>query len=55
MHSTPGPEESCYSGTALVEKGDTWPVPFLSQIPVPGPILFDHNFLVYIGFLLVPL
>ncbi|MDE0672935.1 MAG: ABC transporter permease [Caldilineaceae bacterium SB0662_bin_9] len=38
-----------------VDRIPTWPVPFLSQIPVLGPILFDHNFLVYIGFLLIPL
>jgi len=30
-------------------------IPGLSQIPILGPILFDHNIIVYIGFLLVPL
>lgn len=30
-------------------------IPFLSDIPVVGPIFFDHNILVYIAFALVPL
>lgn len=30
------------------------PIPFLSDIPVLGPILFDQKFLTYIAFLLVP-
>ena len=30
-------------------------VPFLGKIPLIGPIFFQHNFLVYIAFLLVPL
>lgn len=30
-------------------------IPGLAQIPVLGPILFQHNIIVYIGFLLVPL
>jgi simple sugar transport system permease protein len=29
-------------------------IPMLSQIPVLGPILFKHNFLVYISIILVP-
>jgi simple sugar transport system permease protein len=31
------------------------PVPGLAQIPVLGPIFFDHNAIVYLGFLLIPL
>jgi len=31
------------------------PVPLLSELPVLGPILFDHVTLVYLAFLLVPL
>lgn len=30
-------------------------IPVLSDIPILGPIFFQHNILVYIGFLLVPL
>lgn len=30
-------------------------IPGLAQIPVLGPILFQHNVVVYLGFLLVPL
>lgn len=30
-------------------------IPVLSQIPVIGPILFNHNVLVYLAFLLVPI
>lgn len=29
------------------------PIPFLSKIPVVGPILFQHNILVYMAFILV--
>lgn len=32
-----------------------WQIPLLSQIPVIGPIFFDHDILVYIAYLLVPL
>ncbi len=31
------------------------PLPFLSEIPVLGPIFFEHSILVYIAYLLVPL
>lgn len=31
----------------------SWPIPLLSDIPVIGPVLFDHNFFVYGTFLLV--
>lgn len=30
-------------------------IPGLSQIPVLGPIFFQHNVIVYIGFVLAPL
>ncbi len=30
-------------------------IPVLAQIPVLGPILFNHNIIVYLGFLLIPL
>jgi len=30
-------------------------IPLLAQIPILGPILFQHNVIVYIGFALVPL
>jgi simple sugar transport system permease protein len=33
----------------------TLPVPFLSEIPVLGPILFQHNVLVYLALILVPI
>ena len=29
--------------------------PRLAQIPILGPIFFDHNVIVYLGFLLIPL
>ena len=50
---------SAVLGAPLVEvrnapKLPAFPIPGLSQIPVVGPILFDHNIIVYIGFLLVP-
>lgn len=31
------------------------PIPGLATLPVVGPILFDHNVIVYIGFLLIPI
>jgi simple sugar transport system permease protein len=30
------------------------PVPFLADIPVIGPLLFDHDLLIYASFLLIP-
>ena len=30
-----------------------WPLPVLNQIPVVGPVFFDHNVLVYISYALV--
>lgn len=32
----------------------TMPIPFLSRIPFIGPVLFDHNILVYLALILVP-
>lgn len=32
-----------------------WQIPGLSQIPILGPIFFDHDILVYIAYLLVPI
>ncbi|NLL17690.1 MAG: ABC transporter permease [Clostridia bacterium] len=32
-----------------------YPIPVLSQIPVLGPVLFQQNVLVYLGYVLVPL
>ena len=31
------------------------PIPWLSELPVIGPVLFDQNFLVYLNFILIPL
>src|SRR5215210_5480428 len=33
----------------------TAPVPFLSDLPIVGPVLFDHKLLTYLAFLSVPL
>lgn len=33
----------------------TFHIPYLAQIPGLGPILFQHNVIVYLGFLLTPL
>jgi general nucleoside transport system permease protein len=30
-----------------------WPIPFLDQVPVVGPIFFNHNVLVYLSYVLV--
>jgi len=32
-----------------------WPIPFLSDLPLIGPVLFDQTVATYIAFLLVPL
>jgi ABC-type uncharacterized transport system permease subunit len=50
---------SAVLGAPLVEirsapRLPAFPIPFLSEIPVLGPILFNHNVVVYLGFLLVP-
>ena len=46
-------------GSPLVEVRDApklpaFDIPVLSQIPILGPIFFQHNVIVYLGFLLVP-
>lgn len=51
---------SAVIGSPLVDVRDVprlpqFPIPLLSQIPVLGPILFQHNVVVYLGFLLAPL
>ena len=42
-------------GTQSIPGIGSTPIPLLSQIPVIGQILFSHNLLVYLAFLLVPL
>ncbi len=51
---------SAVLGAPLVEvqvapRLPSFAIPGLAQIPVLGPILFDHNVIVYLGFLLIPL
>ena len=41
-------------GTQSVPGIDRLPIPVLSEIPFLGPVLFSHNPLVYLTFLLVP-
>jgi simple sugar transport system permease protein len=41
-------------GVTGVEGIAPWPIPGLSRIPFLGPVLFDHNPLVYLAFLAVP-
>lgn len=50
---------SAVLGAPLVEirqapRLPTLPIPGLADLPILGPILFNHNVIVYIGFLLVP-
>ncbi|MEM7530970.1 MAG: ABC transporter permease [Chloroflexota bacterium] len=50
---------SAVLGSPLVEvkqapRLPAFDIPVLSQIPVLGPIFFQHNVIVYIGFLLIP-
>lgn len=42
------------TGGTQIENFPTLPIPGLSQIPVLGEMLFNHNIIVYLGFLLVP-
>lgn len=42
------------SGSAQVETFPTLQIPLLSQIPILGDMLFKHNVIVYLGFLMVP-
>ncbi len=51
---------SAVLGAPLVEargvaRLPAFPIPFLADLPVLGPILFQHNVIVYLGFLLAPL
>jgi general nucleoside transport system permease protein len=32
-----------------------WPIPLLVDIPILGPLFFNHNAIVYLGFVLIPL
>src|SRR3954447_13742564 len=32
----------------------TLPIPILANIPIIGPLFFDHNVIVYLGFVLIP-
>lgn len=41
-------------GVTGVQGIHAWPIPGLSKIPVLGQVLFNHNPLVYLAFLLVP-
>jgi simple sugar transport system permease protein len=41
-------------GVTGVEGIAAWPIPVLSRIPWLGSVLFDHNPVVYLAFLLVP-
>ncbi len=50
---------SAVLGAPLVEvrqapRLPTVPIPVLAELPILGPILFQHNVIVYLGFLLVP-
>jgi ABC-type uncharacterized transport system permease subunit len=44
-----------YVGKALKHGFTTWDVPGLHSIPAVGPILFEHDPLVYVGYVTVPL
>jgi simple sugar transport system permease protein len=51
---------SAVLGAPLVEvkqapRLPSFPIPVLADIPILGPIFFDHNIIVYIGFVLTPL
>ena len=52
-----GAELSSFLGNPFVRlKGPSvphLPIPFLSDVPVIGPILFNHNLIVYLGYLLI--
>lgn len=42
-------------GTQSIPGISTTPIPGLSEIPILGPLFFNHNPLVYVAFLLVPI
>ncbi|GIV79982.1 ABC transporter permease [Litorilinea aerophila] len=51
---------SAVLGAPLVEvkqapRLPTWSIPGLAELPLLGPVLFQHNVIVYVGMLLVPL
>jgi general nucleoside transport system permease protein len=51
---------SAVLGAPLVEvrqapRLPAFPIPVLAEVPILGPILFQHNVVIYLGFLLVPL
>lgn len=51
---------SAVLGAPLVEvkqapRLPSFPIPFLADIPILGPIFFQHNVIIYLGFLLIPL
>jgi general nucleoside transport system permease protein len=51
---------SAFLGAPLVEvrqipRLPAFPIPFLADLPILGPILFNHNVIVYLGFLITPL
>jgi ABC-type uncharacterized transport system permease subunit len=43
------------SGSLSAPTFDEWSIPLLSDIPLIGPLLFNHQPLVYLAFILVPL
>ncbi len=43
-----------YVGIRLPESFQTFPLPLLSEIPVIGPVFFNHDPLVYLSYLVVP-
>lgn len=51
---------SAVLGAPLVEvkqapRLPSFPIPFLADLPIVGPIFFQHNVIIYLGFLLIPL
>jgi simple sugar transport system permease protein len=51
---------SAVLGAPLVEvkqapRLPSFPIPFLADLPIVGPIFFQHNVVIYLGFLLIPL
>lgn len=50
---------SAVLGAPLVEvkqapRLPAFPIPFLADLPILGPIFFQHNVIIYLGFLLIP-
>ncbi len=42
-------------GIQTIEGINPWKIPFLGDIPVVGPMFFNHNVIAYFAFLLVPI